>query len=158
MKKKNSIPMLALAALAVFWAGYFFSQPQEKEGAYTQPLAITRADGKVLKFKVEAALTEAEQEKGLMNRAYMKPDHGMIFIFPKMRTTRFWMKDTVIPLDLLFIDDKGEIKTIRENAVPFSLDPLPSQVPVMSVLEINGGRVKDLGIAVGDKVRWKAQD
>ena len=87
-----------------------------------------------------------------MFREHMDPDHGMLFEMDGTAITQFWMKNTLIPLDMLFIAPDGTIKTIHENAVPKSLDSISSEVPVSAVLELNGGRAQALGIAAGDKV------
>jgi uncharacterized membrane protein (UPF0127 family) len=103
-------------------------------------------------FSVEIADTPEKQESGLMFRERMAPDHGMLFEFARADILRFWMKNTLIPLDMLFIAPDGEIKTIHANAVPGDLTGLSSEVPCNGVLEINGGLAKELGIAAGDRV------
>jgi uncharacterized membrane protein (UPF0127 family) len=110
-------------------------------------------------FKVEVAKTPAEQEKGLMFRTNIPKDEGMIFSpYPgeggPPRDANFWMKNTPSPLDIIFIRADGTIARIAENTVPFSEVPIPSGEPVAAVLEINGGRSGELGIAEGDKVSW----
>ena len=87
-----------------------------------------------------------------MFRKQMAPDAGMLFDFHGLVMTQFWMKNTVIPLDMMFIRADGTISTIAANAVPYSETPIPSAEPVRAVLEINGGRARALGIAPGDRV------
>jgi uncharacterized membrane protein (UPF0127 family) len=105
-------------------------------------------------FRVEVARTAAEQEKGLMFRTAMAPDEGMIFPMPQDQPSSFWMKNTVIPLDIIFIGVDGRISNIAANAVPYDETPLPSKGPVSGVLELNGGRAAQLGIGPGDAVKW----
>lgn len=105
-----------------------------------------------VKFQAEVAADPESQEKGLMFRKSMAPDAGMLFDFhmPDMQT--FWMKNTVIPLDMIFIRADGTISSIAPDAVPYSETPIPSYEPVRAVLEINGGRAAQLGILPGDHV------
>lgn len=105
-------------------------------------------------FRVEVARTAAEQSRGLMFRNHMGPDEGMIFPMDPPRMTAFWMKNTVIPLDILFIGTDGRISNIAAQAEPYSERPLPSIGAVKGVLEINGGRAAELGIVPGDRVEW----
>jgi uncharacterized membrane protein (UPF0127 family) len=118
------------------------------------PLTIRRGD-RALNFRVEVATTSAEQARGLMFRAKMEPNEGMIFPFdPPRERVAFWMKNTVIPLDLIFIGADRRILNIAANTVPYSLAPIPAAGVTAAVLEINGGRAAELGIAPGDKVEW----
>jgi uncharacterized protein len=119
------------------------------------PLTITGADRREYRFVVEVARSEAEQEQGLMNRDALAPDHGMIFPMTPVREASFWMKNTLIPLDLVFVRADGTIARIEENAVPLNLQPLMSGEPVAAVLEIAGGRSAQLGVKAGDRVGWK---
>jgi uncharacterized membrane protein (UPF0127 family) len=102
---------------------------------------------------VELALSPEAQERGLMFRRALARDSGMLFPFPFPRPASFWMKNTLIPLDLIFIRADGTIARIAANAVPLSLDLIESGEPVAAVLEIAGGEAARRGIAVGDKVR-----
>jgi len=110
-------------------------------------------------FNVEVARTAAEQERGLMFRTQIPANGGMLFApYPAgggaPREASFWMKNTPSPLDILFIRPDGSIAAIAENAIPYSEQPMRSGEPVSAVLEINGGKAAELGIAPGDKVRW----
>jgi uncharacterized membrane protein (UPF0127 family) len=87
-----------------------------------------------------------------MNRREMAPDRGMLFSFGETRQVLMWMKNTYLPLDMLFVDKTGEIRTIRENAEPLSEAIIDSQVPVAFVVELNGGTVRARGIRPGDTV------
>ena len=110
--------------------------------------------GKAHAFSVEVAATDAEQEKGLMFRTAMGTDEGMIFPMKPPRQAAFWMKNTVMPLDIIFIGTDHRVLNIAANATPYSLDPLPSTGAAAGVLELNAGRAKALGIVPGDRVEW----
>ena len=117
------------------------------------PLTITHA-GKPHRFRVEVARTGAEQEKGLMFRQAMGADEGMIFPMNPPRGAAFWMRNTVIPLDIVFVGTDHRILNIAQRAVPYDESPLPSAGSVSGVLELNGGRTAELGIGPGDRVDW----
>ena len=89
-----------------------------------------------------------------MHRESLAPDRGMLFPYDPPQPASFWMKNTLIPLDLIFIRADGTVVRIAANTVPMSLDPIPSLEPVAAVLEIAGGRASELGIQAGDKVSW----
>jgi uncharacterized protein len=114
------------------------------------------SDGKPHRFTVEVARTAEEQRVGLMNRQQLAPDRGMIFPFDAERVASFWMKNTLIPLDMIFIRADGSITNIEMNTVPLSEEPVYSYEPVTAVLEIPGGRSAELGIKAGDTVKWSA--
>lgn len=118
------------------------------------PLTI-KSGGKTHSFTVEMTRTSQEQAQGMMFRTELAPDMGMLFPFPSPKPASFWMKNTVIPLDLLFVRADGSIESIAANAVPYSLDPISSAEPVAAVLELAGGRAAELGIKPGDRVSWR---
>ena len=105
-----------------------------------------------VKFQAEVAADPASQEKGLMFRTGLAPDAGMLFDFHIPDFQTFWMKNTVISLDMIFIRADGTISSIAPNATPQSETPIPSYEPVRAVLEINGGRAAQLGIEPGEHV------
>ena len=109
--------------------------------------------GREIKFDVDLALTEAERAHGLMFREKLGPYDGMLFDFHQEAPVSFWMKNTLIPLDMVFIAADGTIRHVHANAVPLSTDTIPSEFPVRGVLEINGGSARLLGIKPGDKVK-----
>ncbi|MEX1108431.1 MAG: DUF192 domain-containing protein [Dongiaceae bacterium] len=115
-------------------------------------VTITTASGGEIHFVVEIARTSAERSVGLMHRDRLDPDQGMLFLYEAERIVTMWMRDTRIPLDMLFIGADGKIVAIRERAVPFSEEVINSQKPVIAVLELNGGTVSRLGIKPGDVV------
>ena len=114
------------------------------------PLVIQTAKGRV-NFTVEMATGWAQQEIGLMFRKTLAPNAGMLFDFVEDRPQSFWMKNTLIPLDMVFIKGDGTIVRIAANTKPLSEEPVPSYEPVRVVLEIPGGRAAELGIQPGDK-------
>jgi uncharacterized membrane protein (UPF0127 family) len=120
----------------------------------TSTLTIDTAGG-AQHFTIELALTEPEQEQGLMYRRSLAPDAGMLFIFSKTKTAVFWMKNTYIPLDMLFIAGDGHVADIHERAIPLSEALIASKTPVRAVLELNGGTVARLGIKRGDVVHYE---
>lgn len=105
-------------------------------------------------FKTEVAASSEEQAKGLMFRTALGPDQAMIFPTEEPRARSFWMKNTPIPLDLVFIGPDRRILNIAAMAEPYSLESIPSDGPVIAVFEIAGGRAAELGIEPGDKVAW----
>ena len=110
--------------------------------------------GRQHRFRVEVARSAAEQSKGLMFRTAMGADEGMIFPMEPPRSASFWMKNTVIPLDIIFIGSDRRILNIAANTVPYSESPVPSAGPAAAVLELVGGRAAQLGIAPGDQAAW----
>jgi uncharacterized membrane protein (UPF0127 family) len=117
----------------------------------TTPMIIDTVKG-ANRFNVEMALTWEQQEVGLMFRRTLAPNAGMLFDFVRESNQAFWMKNTLIPLDLIFIKANGTIARIAPNCKPLSEDPIPSYEPVRAVLEIPGGRAAELGMKAGDKV------
>lgn len=119
----------------------------------TENLAIVSSkDGMKHNFSVEIADTPNARELGLMFRQKMGANQGMLFEMDRNEVVQFWMKNTLIPLDMLFVGADGTIKSIHPNAIPQDLTPISSEVPVTGVIELNGGRAKALGIVPGDKV------
>ena len=126
---------------------------QSPSGLEQVPLTIT-SGGKTHRFTVEVAKTSEEQAMGLMFRTKLAPDRGMIFPFDPPRDASFWMRNTLIPLDMIFVRADGSIANIAANTVPHSEEPVRSDGPVKAVLEIPGGRSAELGIEPGDMVKW----
>lgn len=111
-----------------------------------------KTDCPIATFDIEVALTQAQQMQGLMNRESLAEDAGMLFMFNEEAERGFWMKNTLIPLDLIFIKKGGYIHHIHSNAKPHDLTSIKSHGPVIAVLEINGGLSKKQNINVGDNV------
>jgi uncharacterized membrane protein (UPF0127 family) len=148
------------APLALALALPFVTGPVGAENA-TQwlrrdPLTITTTAQRKIFFQVEVARTSEEQERGLMYRDSLAADAGMIFPFNPPQPASFWMKNTRIPLDIIFIRHDGTIARITAMTKPYSLDLIPSGEPVAAVLEIAGGRAAAAGITPGDRVRWRS--
>ena len=117
----------------------------------TSELVIESA-GKRLKFRVQVADTPERREQGLMFVQHLPADGGMLFPFAGDTNAAFWMKNTFIPLDLLFVRRDGTIARIAERARPHDLTPIPSGEPVLAVLELAGGTAARLGLRRGDRV------
>jgi uncharacterized membrane protein (UPF0127 family) len=105
-------------------------------------------------YEVEIAADQDSREHGLMDRHKMAANHGMLFEFPTRGPVTFWMKDTYLPLDMVFIDANGVVVRIFENAKPLSEKLIPSIAPVTGVLEFNAGQAKAIGLKPGDKVEF----
>jgi uncharacterized protein len=129
----------------------FFALVGLANAAETGSLTIDSAKGPQ-RFTVELATTPAQMELGLMYRQSLPADAGMLFVYPSEQSVAFWMKNTLIPLDMLFIGADGHIRRIAERTIPLSTTPIPSGDPVRAVLEINGGAAERLGIHAGDMV------
>ena len=105
-------------------------------------------------FHLETALAPSERERGLMNRDTLAPNEGMLFVFPEVKDHAFWMKNTRIPLDMIFINAEDSVVAVESNATPQSLNPRRSGKPIRAVIELDGGRAARESIAPGDKVRY----
>jgi uncharacterized membrane protein (UPF0127 family) len=136
---------LALAA----WS----ARAQEADIRFKRTSLVITTHGRELKFEVELATNDAERARGLMYRKRLGPYEGMLFDFYKEMQVSFWMKNTLIPLDMVFIAANGTVKHVHANAVPMSTETISSRFPVRAVLEINGGSAALLGIKPGDTVR-----
>jgi uncharacterized protein len=149
---------ILIAALA---AAPFFAQAQMPDTSKAQPelpkekLVIVTRDGVRHDFMVEMALQPDQQTVGLMFRPSVPADGGMLFDWGAPRDSTMWMRNTVAPLDMLFINADGTIHHIAEDAVPYSLATIPSGGPVRATLEVAAGTAKRLGIRVGDKVEQR---
>jgi uncharacterized protein len=137
---------LSVALLVTLAAG----SPARSDGL--EALQIVTAAG-THDFQVEIARDEASRARGLMDRRFMPADHGMLFEFDREAPEAFWMKDTYIPLDMIFISRTGIVTNIAANAEPLSERAIPSGPPCMAVLELNGGAAARIGLRVGDRVR-----
>lgn len=156
--QRNIIMIAILAALVISSYFLFFrkgsSEPEwVREGEVTFISRDTRQP--ITKIEIEAAVTPAERSQGLMYRSEMEEDKGMLFLFEKMDWQSFWMKNTLMPLDIMFIDDKGVINTIHKNTVPYSEKSLPSKQRSQFVVEVVGGFSDKHGIKEGDLIEYK---
>ena len=117
----------------------------------TSELTIVSSTGRH-QFKVEIAETQAQMTQGLMFRRSLAPDAGMLFDYKAPTVATMWMRNTLIPLDMLFVDAQGRIINIHQRAVPQSLDLIAAAAPVRAVIELNGGTAARLSIEPGDRV------
>lgn len=151
-------PLFAFAALLLLTAPLTgcaaAGDAQAARGDDLVELSIATAKGKRT-FQVEMARTSAEQARGLMYRTELAADRGMLFPYDPPQWASFWMKNTLIPLDMIFIRQDGTIARIAENTIPESLEPVESGEPVSAVFEIAGGNAAAQGVAVGDHVTWR---
>ena len=159
MTLRAAIALLLVASLA----GCSAEQPSgisEPPPVRTAPSGLSlvplqiQSGGRNHDFTVEVAATSEQQAQGLMFRERLGPSEGMLFPFPSPRPASFWMKNTLIPLDMIFIRPDGTIGRIAVNTVPHSLEPVAFNEPTAAVLELAGGRTVQLGIKPGDRVRW----
>lgn len=144
---------IAVAACSPSVAPADTSADQPQTGLRQVQLTITSASG-AHHFTVDVAATPEQQETGLMFVKYLAPDRGMIFPYDPPQPVSFWMHNTLIPLDMVFIRADGTIVRIA-TAKPLDDTPVPSGEPIAAVLEIAGGRAAELGIVPGDRVEWE---
>jgi len=130
-----------------FSASYVFS-----EVSFLQSEILVISDSGTHKFTVDVAATAAQRQVGLMFRKHLAPNQGMLFDFGAEKLISMWMKNTLISLDMLFVDKTGKILQIEHATVPMSIDPIPGNKRALSVIELNAGIAKELGIFVGDQV------
>jgi uncharacterized membrane protein (UPF0127 family) len=150
------IGLLGLAASLVPGRPSFAqSMPIESLTRFPRTTLTIRARGRIDRFDVWIADTPARQEQGLMFVRDLPASEGMLFPQDSPQVAHFWMKNTYIPLDMVFVGEDGRIAKIIADAKPFSLDVLSSDVPVIAVLEIRGGEARQLALGVGDRVSWK---
>jgi uncharacterized protein len=136
--------LLIALALLVVWPAFALDRTDVK---------ILRADGKTITFKVELAGDAPGRIKGLMFRKELPESEGMLFIYDRPGRIAFWMKNTLIPLDMLFFAAKGELVHIYPNATPGSLEPIsPDRADICAVLEIAGGQAALKGLKPGDQL------
>lgn len=139
------VPFLMVFALTRTVCGQGVTFPFET-------IMIEQQTGKQLSLRVEVATTPQQQQQGLMFRQSMPHDQGMIFFFNQPKIVSMWMRNTYIPLDMLFIDKQGLIIAIQTRVIPQSDNLIVSPKPSAAVLEINGGASDKFGIQVGDRV------
>jgi uncharacterized membrane protein (UPF0127 family) len=141
------------AALFLFIASGLASAVEENPVRPYTPLVVETSSGSVHQFQVELALSSSQRGMGLMYRMDLPADKGMLFIFRDEALRSFWMRNTFIPLDIIYLDGNGRIVSIVGMAEPENDTPLPSEGPAKAVLEIQGGLSAKLGIGKGDVVR-----
>lgn len=140
----------ALTLIFIILAIFMFYQPIGDHRYQGSTVVFTNASHASIPVQVEVVDTEEEREYGLMNRTSLAPEKGMLFVFENSRVRSFWMKNTLIPLDMVFIGEDGSIVDINRNAIPLSETIYTSKEPCIYVVEVNGGFCKLRGIGVGD--------
>ena len=142
----------APALLLVLYGGNLKASGQPQRGLPEKAITVTDGSGAVARFVVEMAVTPAEREKGLMFRKSLATHSDMLFMFPKAQVVDFWMKDTILPLDMIFIRANGVVDSIARDQPPFSLANTFSVGPVVAALEIPAGTAGRRGLKAGDNV------
>ncbi len=142
--KRFWAPILLLLAVTTVPA-------QAQQALETSPLTVETANGPH-RLTVELALSPPQQAQGLMFRPEMAPDAGMLFVHPRPRLLTMWMRNTLIPLDMVFVDAYGRVTHIVERTIPLSEKTISSRRPAKAVLEVNAGTVDRLGIRPGDRL------
>jgi uncharacterized membrane protein (UPF0127 family) len=148
MRRRRIVLLLAILLATSLPGGA--AEPQLQQFP-TSHLMIVSATGP-RRFNVEIAETPAQMEQGLMFRRSLAPDAGMLFDFKQPTVATMWMRNTLIPLDMLFVDQHGLIVNIAQRAVPESDQTIAAAAPVRVVIELNGGTAERLGIQPGDRV------
>jgi uncharacterized membrane protein (UPF0127 family) len=152
LRASLAAPALALVFGIVFGLGLSTAAP----AADCRPDRVElRGSWGQTSFNVEIADDEAERAQGLMFRESLARGAGMLFVYPKPQRAAFWMKNTLIPLDIIFLDQTGRVIHVQANAIPGDLTPLPGGDNVFAVLEINGGLAARSGISIGTEMRHK---
>ncbi|GGG58335.1 hypothetical protein GCM10011415_00120 [Salipiger pallidus] len=139
-----------LIALAILAAG-----PVTAQGCRDDVLRL-KGDWGSARFNVDVADTVAERSKGLMFVEDMPSSQGMLFAYDQERPVSFWMKNTLIPLDIIFADAQGQVVSVHADAIPHDETPIPSGEPAQYVLEINGGLAERMGIVPGSVMQHPA--
>lgn len=149
--------VLSFVLLASVMAGFFLSltnsHAQNPQSLPAHPLIIETQEGRSVQFTAELAKTGEERAIGLMFRKSMPQNHSMLFVYEEPDHLSFWMSNTYIPLDMLFINTRGKIVYIHENAVPHSKDIITTRQRAIAALEINAGLAAKYNIQVGDRIR-----
>ena len=144
--------MLAIAGLA---AALVAAAANAELQTFERDELTIESRGGAHRFTVEVAVTPEQRGQGLMYRERLPPEAGMLFLYPAEQMISMWMKNTLIPLDMLFIAEDGRIVHISERAIPGSLATISSGRPARAVLELNGGTADRLNIAPGDRVLYE---
>lgn len=166
-KKKNATMQrrswLLLLLILPLIAGVVFSivpkpSPKMSGPAFVKQgeLRFLSKDGKkiIATIDIELAANDEKRTRGLMWRRKMEENQGMLFVMEQQEIQSFWMLNTYIPLDIIFVDEQRQIVTIRSNTQPQSLDPVTSDQPALYVVEVNAGYCRKNGISVGDRIEF----
>lgn len=135
------------------WALWVMVLPLSAQAACQHDTVHLRGDWGQARFSVEVADNAAERSKGLMGRPSMPSGAGMLFVYHRTKPVSFWMRNTLIPLDMIFLDEAGIVVRVHHNAIPLDETPISSILPARYVLEVNGGLSAALGIVPGSQLR-----
>ena len=144
------------------WLGFVFVAlcaglfPNLSVAQCRDDLVMLRGDWGQARFTIELADDASERARGLMFREKLPSSHGMLFVYPSPQRVGFWMKNTLIPLDMVFVDPSGTVLRIHENAIPHDQTVIDGGDGVLAVLEVNGGMARRIGIRVGDQMQHPA--
>lgn len=156
---KRNISIAVLAIVLIVAVYFLFIRKKSSEPEWVREGEVTflnsASRNTLAKIEIEAATNPTERQQGLMYRSHMDEDKGMLFIFDHEDMQSFWMKNTIIPLDIIFIDSKGVINTIHRKTSPFSEKSLPSKGKSQFVVEVNGGFCQRHNINEGDLIEYK---
>ena len=153
-------------AVALVMCSVFISISCDKEKKVVTPIKVefkkegelqihnNITDSIVATFNIEIADNDYERQRGLMNRSSMREDQAMLFIFPDTEYRSFFMKNTMIPLDIIYFDQDGKLISVQDNAQPYNETGLPSAAPAMYVLEVNAGLTEKLDLRIGDRITY----
>jgi uncharacterized protein len=144
---QRSIQGLVLACLLTLASATAFADSLPRD------VVLLETSSSQYRFEVEVADDATERSEGLMGRAYLADNAGMLFLYPETRPVEFWMKNTPLSLDIVFVREDGVIARIAESTTPMSEDLIASGEPVRAVLEVKAGTMRQLGVAVGDRLR-----
>lgn len=150
---------VALAVVALVALGRLGPSPADDAAlAFGRGVVVVETARGPVRFDVEVARTADQHARGLMFRTALAPDAGMLFVYPREREVTMWMKNTLIPLDMLFATDDGRITRIVRDTTPMSTATIASGRPVRYALEVPAGTAERLGIARGDRLRYEPAD
>lgn len=156
-RRSDKAPVTGAFLLGGVLIGAFCAVPVRADGCDPARVDL-RGDWGQARFSVEIADTDRSRARGLMNRAQMPISHGMLFVYDQPQEVSFWMKNTLIPLDMLFLRADGTVARIHENARPLDLTPIPGGSDILAVLEVNGGVTARFGITEGSVLRHPVFD
>jgi uncharacterized protein len=151
------IKNLSTTTLAILWLAVPLASGARAADCDASQIDL-RGDWGQARFSIEVADDSRERAVGLMNRDAMARNAGMLFIYEAPQSVAFWMKNTRIPLDMIFADANGVVKTVHSNAIPQDTTPIPGGEQIQYVLEINGGLAALLGIAPGSQMKFPRID
>ena len=165
--KTNSIGIKICLAAAVLSSIFMGCKDEPKKAITTEPITFTKegeleiyrgaTDSLITRLDIEIAETDYEIQTGLMYREKMEKSQAMLFVFPDVAFHSFYMKNTLISLDIIFVDEGLNIVNIKQNASPLDESGIPSGLPVQYVLEVNAGLSESWGLELGDRIAFTRQ-